>query len=182
MFETIYVQDRHIKYIFIYVQVHVQFRGPRIYKENEGINQEYDLTCLESLHIPLYFDIFFTTFTLRFDVHFSSSNMLSRPWKISDITTFLLLTSQCRCTITLWDQSGRSIEMRCVVKPITRRDTITTMSLIGSPPSVALVGNGRWSWSCREFRRHNICKIDTKQYHPLKTVPPIWFWSSKEIR
>ena len=178
MFETIYVQDRHIKYIFIYVQVHVQFRGHRIYKENEGINQELS-------YLPRIFRhsfVFWHIFQIAFWCTFFFLEHVKSPLKISDITTFLLLTSQCRCTITLWDQSGRSIEMRCVVKPITRRDTITTMSLIGSPPSVALVSNGRWSWSCRAFRRHNICKIHTKQYHPLKIVSPIWFWSSKEIR
>ena len=78
------------------------------------------------------------------------------------------MTSQCRCTRSLWDQSERSRESGRVVKPMTHRDAITTMSLIGSRPFVALVGSGWRSRLCREFRRQKPGKYTPSI--PLKFV------------
>ena len=59
---------------------------------------------------------------------------------------------------------------------------MATMSLIGSRSSVALVNNGRWSRTCREFRCQIRWKIYTKQCHPLLILSPFCLWMSKETR
>ena len=70
----------------------MEFGGPEVYKEREGIKQE------ES-YLPRIFRPFcinwhtFIMLILHSDVKFSFVNMASCPWKIGNIIIFWLLTS-----------------------------------------------------------------------------------------
>ena len=99
------------------------------------------------------------------------------PWKIDNITMFWLLTSRLwrhnAGARELFDQWGRSIESRCMVKPMKRCDAGLYSPMIGSWPSVAtgLLPDTencglRMRRECRErFPRHRL------QRKPLVSDP-----------
>ena len=131
------------------------FRGPALFKDEKHFNKEESYLSRIVGPSSLNWQTFHHVYTALW-CKFSSVNMTGRHWNIANITIFwliadiLIVTSNCRCTTDLWGRSGRSIESRCVVKPMIRRNAIATMSLIDSRSSVTSVGDKQRSRSCRK--------------------------------
>ena len=121
--------------------VKVQFRGPELYKEKQGIKQEE--SSLPRIFRPSSFDwqTFHHVYTAFWCISLWKHHK-SPLKKIGNITMFDGWRPDHDVTIA-GVRGHHSIESRYVFKPISHCDTMITTSLTGSRSSGTLVENGR---------------------------------------
>ena len=135
--------------------VKVQLRGMELYKEIKCINKDdsyptkvvrhssFNWHAIHPIYIAIWYGIFFR--------RHGKSPLKDRQHHHDSIAGVPIMTSQLLVHEYVFTSQGA--RQNIVVKPMTHREAMTTISFIVSRPSSALVSNGRRSRSCHEFHR-----------------------------